>query len=58
MYVLSQYAIEGGASEPKCEKRDIQSVGLIFPPGAAVGSPDVAVMDVGGTHDAGEHKPN
>ena len=26
-------------------KQDMQSVGLIFPPGAAVGSPAVAVYD-------------
>ena len=34
--------------KPKCRqvmKRDMQSVGLIFPLGAAVGSPAVAVYD-------------
>ena len=49
MYVLSHCAIEDGIlrteMSPGGEIRDISSVGLIFPPDAAVGSPVMAVCD-------------
>ena len=49
MYDLSQYAIgeriPWTEMSPSYETRDIQSVGLIFPPAATVGSPVMAVCD-------------
>ena len=49
MYVLSHCAIGDGIlrteMSPGEEIRDISSVGLIFPPDAAVGSPVMAVCD-------------